>query len=278
MTTPTQQPVPPVPPAPRPPQNRPRVPWWAWVLTVLGVLVVVVVVGVAAAAALVAAGTREQRQVVDAEGVRELHVVGDVAGVRLRTAGAGDGEVLGDAVLTTSWVEGEVTVTREGDTLVLESECPSSGWPRRCDVGYDLVVDPEVDVDVDVATGGVDASGLAGDLTTSISAGGVSLRDATSQRVSASVTTGGVQLDFVAPPREVRVATSVGGVAVVVPDDGTAYDVSTGVSVGDAAVGITDEPGASRVLDLSATVGGIDVSYEGQDRGTAHERTWRRDQ
>jgi hypothetical protein len=116
---------------------------------------------------------------------------------------------------------------------------------------------------VEIATGGLEARGLAGDVDVSISAGGVSLSDLRAERVRTSVTTGGVMLDFAEPPREVTAATSVGGVGVVVPDDGTAYDVRTTVSVGEASVGVATDADARNVLDLTTTVGGIDVAYEG---------------
>jgi len=39
---------------------------------------------------------------------------------------------------------------RSGDELLLRATCPDQGWPRRCEVGHDLLVDPDVEVVVAV--------------------------------------------------------------------------------------------------------------------------------
>ncbi|WP_336923989.1 hypothetical protein [Aquipuribacter sp. SD81] len=261
------------PPSGRPPAGRPPVPWWAAVLAVLGVLVVVALVAGVVGAAVLASGTRTVRGPVEATGVRQVVVQGATGGVRVRTDGAAPGAVTGTSSLTTSWADGTVSATQDGGVLTLTVECPSQAWPRRCDVGYDLLVDPDVDLDVDLAAGGLEAEGVAGDVTASVGAGGVSLRRATSQTVDVAVSTGGASLDFAAPPRSVTASSSVGGLVVTLPDDGTAYDVTSRVSVGEAQVGVTDTPGADRVLDLTASVGGVDVQYAGarQERQARHQ-------
>ena len=249
---------------PGPPATRPPVPWWAAVLAALGVLLVAGVVAAAVGGLVVEAATRTAEQPVDETGVRTLRVEGVTGGVRLTTDGAAAGTVVGTSRVTTSWQEADVEAVRDGDELLLRVTCPDQGWPRRCEVGYDLLVDPEVDVVVDIVTGGLQARGLAGDVDVSVTAGGVMLEETTSQDVRVDVTTGGVGLAFVEPPRQVEVAATTGGVDVSVPSDGTAYAVRTSVTVGDEGVSVPEDDDADRSIVASTTVGGISIHTDVQ--------------
>ncbi|MFC3690414.1 hypothetical protein [Aquipuribacter hungaricus] len=242
-----------------PPGSRPPVPWWAGVLAVLGVLTVLGVVGAAVAGLVVEASTRDVTERVDETGVRTLRIEGVTGGVNLETEDAPAGTVRGSTEVTTAFQEAELTTVRDGDELVLRATCPDTGWPRRCDVGYDLVVDPDLDVVVDIVTGGLRGSGLAGDVDVSVTAGGVLLEDTRSQDVGVDVTTGGIALSFVEPPREVRLTATTGGIDVGVPDDGTAYDMRTSVTVGEVGVSLPDDDDAERSISASTTVGGISI-------------------
>lgn len=248
-------------PGPPPvPTERPRVPWWAGVLAVLGVLTVLTVVLVAVGAVVVQAATRTVTEEVDEQGVRTLRIVGVTGGASISTDPDADGAVSGRARMTTSWQDAELTTTRDGDEMTLRVECPSQGWPRRCEVGYDLVVDPDVDLVVDIVTGGLEADGLAGDVTADVTAGGVIMRGLTSDRVEVDVTTGGVALEFEEAPDEVVATTTTGGVAIGLPEDGNPYAVETSVSVGGAEVTVPTDPSSPRSVTASTTVGGIDIS------------------
>ena len=259
--------MPPVPP----PAQRPPVPWWAALLSVLGVLVVLGVLSTAVAAVVVESATRTVRVPVEETGVRTLRIEGVTGGVRLRTDDAVAGTVSGTTRVTTSWQEAEVEAVRDGDELVLRATCPDQGWPRRCEVGHDLLVDPDVDVVVDIVTGGLQAQGLAGDVDVSVTAGGVLLEDLTSQVVRVDVTTGGVVMGFAVPPREVGVTATTGGIDIGLPADGAAYAVRTSVSVGDAGVSVPVDDDAGRSITASTTVGGIGIhtgDQAGQDLGS----------
>ena len=244
---------------PLPPSQRPPVPWWASVLAVLGVLLVVGVLASVVAALVVQSATRTVREPVEETGVRTLRIEGVTGGVQLRTDDAAAGTVSGSTRVTTSWQEAEVETVRDGDELVLRATCPEQGWPRRCEVAYDLQVDPDVDVVVDIVTGGLQARGLAGDVDVSVTAGGVLLEELTSQVVQVDVTTGGVAMDFAAPPREVGARATTGGIDIDLPSDGTAYAVRTSVSVGDAGVSVPVDDDANRSVVASTTVGGISI-------------------
>lgn len=268
----TQPPAPPAPPAygpppggygrvppPPVPTERPRTPWWARLLAVLGVVAVVLTLVAVTSALVYAAATRTSEVAVDETGVRELRLTGVAGGASVTTRTATDGEVSGTARLTTSWDEADVTVTRQGDVLLLEADCDQQAWPRRCDVDFDLVVDPSTDVVVDMVTGGFEADGLSGDVVVDMVTGGVMLTSAASSQVDVQVTTGGVAMDFVAAPQQVQVSTVTGGIAIGLPVDGEAYAVSTDVSVGGSEVSVPNDPSSSRTIDASTTVGGIEV-------------------
>ena len=262
------------PPAPHPTGERPPTPWWAAVLAVLGVVVVVGLVATALTALVLEAATRTDEVAIQEQGVAEVRITGVTGGANIETDEDADGDVTGTARATTSWQEAEVTVERRGDVLLLDARCPDEGWPRRCEIGYDLVVDPDTDVVVDIVTGGLRADGLAGDVDVSVTAGGVLLTSLTSGTVVADVTTGGVVLSFDAPPDEVRVNAATGGIGIDVPDDGTAYDVRTSVSVGNASVGVPTEDGAARSIEASTRVGGIEIDAGPSSREA--DQDWRR--
>ncbi len=247
-----------VPPPPVP-TERPRTPWWARLLAVLGVVAVVLTLVAVTSALVYAAATRTSEVAVDETGVRELRLTGVAGGASVTTRTAADGEVSGTARLTTSWDEADVTVERQGDVLLLEADCDQQAWPRRCDVDFDLVVDPGTDVVVDMVTGGFEADGLSGDVVVDMVTGGVMLTSVASPQVDVEVTTGGVALDFVTAPRQVQVSTVTGGIAIGLPLDGEAYAISTDVSVGDSNVSVPTDPSASRSIEASTTVGGIEV-------------------
>lgn len=255
-----KQPAQPAPQGPTPPPaSRPPVPWWAAVLAVVGVLLVVAVVAAVVGVLVVQSATRTVRVPVAETGVRTLRIEGVTGGVDLSTDGAAAGAVSGSTRVTTSWQDADVELVRDGDELVLRATCPDQGWPRRCEVGHDLLVDPDVDVVVDIVTGGLHGTGLAGDVDVSVTAGGVMLEETASQDVRVDVTTGGVALDFRSPPREVEVTATTGGIDIVVPADGTVYAVRTSVSVGDDGVAVPVDDDADRSLVASTTVGGISI-------------------
>lgn len=248
------------PPAPAVPVRRPPTPWWAVVLAVLGVAVVVGLVGAGTTALVVQAGTREVTEQVDEQGVRTLRIVGVTGGANLvADPDADPGTITGQSRVTSTWQDAELTVSRDGDELLLQASCPDPRWPRRCDIGYDLRVDPDIDVVVDIVTGGLRAQGLAGDVDASVSAGGVLLEDMTSQRVEVDVTTGGAALGFSEAPRDVRVTTTTGGIGIGLPDDGDPWAVRTSVTVGGATVDVPTDDAAPRSIEASTTVGGIEI-------------------
>lgn len=267
-------PVPSKGPPPRPvPVDRPRTPWWAGMLAVLGVLTVVVTVAAVVSGLVYLAATRTSEVAVDETGVRELRITGVTGSTSISTEPSPDGEVSGTARLTTSWNEADVTVERQGDVLLLDADCDGQGWPRRCDIDYDLVVDPSTDVVVDMVTGGFQAEGLGGDVTVDMVTGGVMLTESSSQQVEVDVITGGVAVDFVSPPTLLRATTVTGGIAVGLPQDGETYAISTDVSVGGEDIRVPDDPSSSRSVEASTSVGGIEVRYGPVDV-TGSQRRW----
>lgn len=228
----------------------------------LGVAVVVTSLTVGVLAVVVVAATRTSSTSVAEQGINEIRISGATGGASIQTQTRTDGRVSGTARATTTWQEAEVTSVRDGDVLLLTARCPDGGWPGRCDVSYTLVVDPDTDVVVDIGTGGLQADGLAGDVSVSITAGGVLLTDLRSDDVEAAVTTGGVAMEFSESPTQVLASTTTGGVSITLPDDGLAYDVRTAVSVGDSSVRVPTDPDSPRSIDATTTVGGIDIGRE----------------
>lgn len=260
-------------PAPPVPSERPPTPWWAAVLAVLGVGLVLSLLVAGVSALLVESATREVSEQVDQDGVRTLRIVGVTGGANLvADPDAEPGTVTGRARVTSTWQDAELSTTRDGDELLLQASCPDAGWPRRCEIGYDLQVDPDVDVVVDIVTGGLRVQGLAGDVQASVSAGGVLLEDLTSRAVEVDVTTGGAAMSFAEAPDDVRVSTTTGGIGIGLPDDGEPWAVRTSVSVGGATVDVPTDDDATRSIEASTTVGGIQIgpADQGQWDETHH--------
>lgn len=247
------------------------------VLVVLG-LVVAGLVAVTTALTVVGvlvrqqSTTRETLTGIDAAAL-DLGCAGDVSVVADGALAPGTAEVTWSEHWSTSRPRHGAAVV--GATLELSSSCPgvSFGGVTASDVtlrvpeGTTVTVDAEVgDVttrgavgDVAVAAGyaDVDVRGADADVSVRAEAGDVELIGV---RGSADVDlgTGDVRVVAVSAPTRVRVKVGVGDADVSVPADGR-YDVSASTGLGDAAITVDDEPGATGRVAVSVGVGDVTV-------------------
>jgi DUF4097 and DUF4098 domain-containing protein YvlB len=168
----------------------------------------------------------------------------------------------------------------DGDQLSITSSCPftvglgCSGHLRLV-VPNDLEVrlhgsdgsltlrDLDGPVDVSSSDGSLHASNLSGHLTLHTSDGSVTATGLRSDEVDATTSDGSVRLSFDSPPTAVTAHTSDGSLEVVVPADGTAYDVDATTSDGRREVSVPTDPGSPRRLELTTSDGSIRVLNRG---------------
>lgn len=274
LTAPTAPP----PPGP-PPQDKAKSPRARKAWRVLGALyaVVTLVLGVGQAVAQIA---HEERTIVrefDATGVRSIEVR-DPAG-RVRVVGD---ETRTDSITVTARVSDGLRHTGrserlEGDRLVLETTCPIM-FSSFCMVDYTIETPPGLDVTVRSETGAsiegidgavavtstqtaIEVTDVSGPLTIDNDQGSVLASGIRSQQVVVSTDQGEVRLRFTEPPRSVEAESDQGSVEIVIPDDDTAYRLTTDTDQGSVERDIRTDPEGARSIDASTEQGDVVIRY-----------------
>ncbi|WP_460545093.1 DUF4097 family beta strand repeat-containing protein [Glycomyces halotolerans] len=167
-----------------------------------------------------------------------------------------------------TWRGKEPSVSEEwtdADSWEAESDC-GERWLHirggRCEVEYWLNVPAGTGADITTSVADVTVDGLDGDLRLESSVGRI---DAERLRTTSTVvtsSTGDVHLAFDRVLGDITVDANVGDVVIVVPDDGTTYDVRFDSGVGESDITIaTDFGGADYLIDVSSGVGDLEVRY-----------------
>jgi hypothetical protein len=196
-----------------------------------------------------------------AQGVEVTNEVGDID----LTAGGGLLEVHRES----SWrgEEPEVTEELRGDVLAVESDCDDGPFTffgsDRCKVEFDVTVPSGMDAEVRTSIGEVHLDGLDGGIDVESSVGdveGTNLR-AASTDIDSDV--GSIRLEYAQVLGDIDVSTETGDIEIIVPDDGTTYDVVTESNVGSQDIGIATDPAsrADYVIRVSTSVGELTVRY-----------------
>jgi DUF4097 and DUF4098 domain-containing protein YvlB len=149
------------------------------------------------------------------------------------------------------------TETVTDGRLDIAARCSIRLGVGACSVGYEVTVPPNLAVRLDSDTGDVEVTGPVGNVTASTDIGDVRIEGAKADRVDASASTGDIDVELASPPRDVAARSSTGDVVVVLPADGTSYDVRTSTSTGDATVTVPSRPGADRRIDASTSTGDV---------------------
>lgn len=223
-------------------------------LGVLGVVIAVVVASTGLATSL--ARTDEVSTTTVEPGLRVLEVEVDAGTIEVLRGGR-EVEVVRE--VSGSWRLPATSSERVGDRLVLTGTCSRDLLQNRCRTSYTLRVPDDVELVLTSSAGQVLVEGGTAPVTATTSAGQVTMTELASAVVSASSSAGQVSLAFTTPPEQVEATTSTGAVEVVVPDDGTTYDVQASSSVGASTVSVPVEPGASRRIVARTSVGAVEV-------------------
>lgn len=228
-------------------------------LGVLGVVTVVVAASTSLATSI--ARTDAASTTTQDPDVRVLEVEVDAGTIEVLRGGT-EVEVVRE--VSGSWRLPATSSERVGDRLVLTGSCSRNLLQNRCRTSYTVRVPDDVELVLTSSAGQVQVEGGTAPVTATTSAGRVTMTDLSSAVVSAGSSAGQVWLVFTTPPEQVEASTSTGAVEVVVPDDGTTYDVQASSSVGASTVSVPTEPGASRRIVARTSVGAVEVRTASQ--------------
>ncbi|GAA2144929.1 DUF4097 family beta strand repeat-containing protein [Glycomyces algeriensis] len=154
-----------------------------------------------------------------------------------------------------------------GDVFSAEGECDERlvvFWDGDdCEVNYTLALPSGAAAEAESSVGNIEMDGLDGAIDVETSVGdieGENLR-ATETRAESSV--GSIRLEFAEVRGDINVITSTGSVEIIVPDDGTTYDVVFESGVGTEDIDIATDPGsrADYVISVDTSVGDLTVRY-----------------
>ncbi len=236
----------------------------------------------------------EQRDFSVTETVREIVLVVDSGSVEV-VAGGSTVEVSRE--LQYGDEAPSVSNRLDGDVLVIEADCGGGlrSWFSSCRVDHVLTVPAAAAIDVETGSGSIEVDGLEGSVTVHSGSGGISLSslsgdveaetgsgtievDAVSgsfdgrtgsgsmrgNRVTSPVFvgdagSGSINIQFEAAPQRVDLATGSGSVTVTVPAGAYRLDLQSS-SGSTSHTGITDDPSASRTIDVQTGSGSIRVS------------------
>jgi Putative adhesin len=146
-----------------------------------------------------------------------------------------------------------------GDVLTVRGRCEKDVGFATCSVSYVLTVPAATAVNVTSSTGAVQVRDLSGDVQARTSTGSVDLTGLRAPAVTAETSTGSVVVRFAAPPSSVSARAGIGSVEVVLPGDGTAYDVRASTSTGRQSVRVPVDPSSTRHVTASTSTGSVEV-------------------
>lgn len=197
----------------------------------------------------------------DASTGTDVTVTSDCGGVELTEAAVS--EVTTTAEIRWAFERPAISSEARDGSVVIDFDCPllSLGYLRASTLLIEVPVGSSVDVRN--TAGGVRADGLSGELSLRSEAGAVDGVGLRSPQVTADSEAGGVTLAFDAAPAAATALSSAGGVTVLVPDDGTAYDVDASTSAGSTTITVDTDPGADRSITARSSAGAVEVGFTG---------------
>lgn len=184
----------------------------------------------------------------------------------LTGAGVRDLEVRRD----TSWRGPEPGIDermRHDGTFTARANCAENlpSWinVEECEIDYAIAVPSGAGTTVRTHMAGVDADGLDGELDLVVSHGEVDARNLRTTATSIDAHHGDVTLEFDEVRGDIDVTASFGDVTILVPDDGTTYDVRSDADFGEGAIAIATDPSsdADYVITVDNDFGDFEIRY-----------------
>jgi hypothetical protein len=270
VTTSAPSPGPPVPPgAPARPG--------AVLLRSVGVGLVLLLLLAGAASVVVQFFAQERSGTTTvAEPVTRLIARTDTGSLRVRQVAAGT-PVQVRQTLHWAFREPLTTIAAGNGLLTVVGSCEDRWWFAWCDTDFEILLPPDVTLDLTTNTGDVQASGSAavaartrtgtirlvvpgaptveartgtGDVTVSGGSAGASVR--------AQTDTGEVSLTLAEPPSLVRAVTRTGDVTIRVPG-GAGYRVTATSDTGDTRVRVPQDRFSPHTVEASADTGDVEI-------------------
>jgi hypothetical protein len=194
-------------------------------------------------------------------------------------------EVVGSANATSvsmtrsyTWSLGKPSISNrlDGDVLSIGSSCPFSVG-LGCSGHVRLVVPKDMEVqvhnsdgsmtlrnidgpiDLSTSDGSINASNLTGPVTLHSDDGSLTATGLRSGEVEATTSDGSIRLSFAVAPSSVTADTGDGSIEVVVPSDGTAYQVTGTTGDGSRDVTVPTDSSSARHMQLSTGDGSLRV-------------------
>ncbi|WP_026931744.1 DUF4097 family beta strand repeat-containing protein [Glycomyces tenuis] len=133
----------------------------------------------------------------------------------------------------------------------------------QCEVDYSAAVPSGTPALVRTSVADIDVDGLDGELDIETTTGEVDARNLRTSDTSITSTTADVTVSFAELTGGVDISTTTGNVTVLVPDDGTAYEVRYDSTTGAEEIGIATDPSETngQVIDVTTTTGNLEVRY-----------------
>jgi hypothetical protein len=207
-------------------------------------------------------------------------IVANLGRGSLTLRAAAQDDISGERTTSRGLHDPHITETVDGTTLELTTTCSgfATDW---CGVSYTLDVPAAVTLDATTGSGGITLSGTSGDAILRTGSGVLSVDGATGKLnmetgsgylrgtnlrgpvVTARAGAGLVRLSFATTPQAVSARTGAGAIDIEVPDDGTAYALTTDTGSGGEDITVTVDPRSAHVIDTSSGAGSVKVHYAG---------------
>lgn len=167
---------------------------------------------------------------------------------------------------------------REGDRLVITTDCPEI-VNHFCDVDQELVVPAGIAIEIvshlgDTHLGNLDGdvtvfsedarvelARLAGTLDVELRHGSLDATSITSRDVTLSADYGRLRMAFVEAPDSLVVDAQFGDVDITLPDDGTAYAVTSSSDFGEIDNQLRVDPNSRSRIDITVRFGHGTLNY-----------------
>jgi hypothetical protein len=174
--------------------------------------------------------------------------------------GAGDAITIRVALRESDEGDADYSVVTEGDRLHVRGECDHR-WRDTCQVGFELVMPADIDVDVRTSNGRVAVDGLAGAVDVETDNGAIDGERLESRAVAARTDNGRIGLSFAVAPESVDAVTDNGSISLRLPDDRARYDVAAESDNGSVDVDVRTDSSAERLIVAESDNGAIDIRY-----------------
>jgi hypothetical protein len=171
--------------------------------------------------------------------------------------------------LHTEWLGAEPETTEDwhGDVFTANGEC--DGGPLfgldfdQCQTDYTLGLPAGADASAQLGVGDISLDGLDADIDVTTGVGDIVGENLTATSTTVESGIGEVHLEFDQVLGDINVDAGTGDVVIIVPDDGTTYDVRFDGGVGDEHIEIATDPGsrADYVIDVTGGIGSLTVQY-----------------